>query len=36
MDAAKGKMENINLEVEEMMKDYLTIYIVESILEKSA
>jgi len=36
MDATKGKMETIKLEVEEMMKDYLIIYIVESNLEKSA
>jgi len=35
MDEGKGKMETINLEAEEMMKDYFTIYIVESFLEKS-
>jgi hypothetical protein len=35
MDVGKGKMETINFEAEEMMEDYLTIYIVESFLEKS-
>ena len=36
MDATKGNMETIKLEAKGMMKDYLTIYIVDSVLEKSA
>jgi hypothetical protein len=35
MDTAKGQMENIKLEAEEMMKEHLTAQTVESVAEKS-
>jgi len=36
MDTAKGHMENLKLEAEEILKEHIIMQIVESVTEKSA